>query len=775
MTELEFWAALVKDYPQTAQKLPTLTSHKIRKGVPPPLRSVVWVSMAGARDVELGDRFDKLCEEPSPFDGIIAKDVGRSFPAVEMFRDSQGPGQRMLGRVLRAFSLYNEEVGYCQGLGFLTGPLLMHMGEKDAFCVLVRLMENYDLQSCFLPNLSGLHLQIYQFQKLLTQHLPVLSAHLASLQVEAAYLSQWFLSFFAVTCPLAMLFRIYDVVFAEGASETIMRIALSLMRRNEERMLQSHEFEEVMQLLLSSAVWETYADDADDLVDDFTGFTGLVTRESLKKLESSFREVRHDDLVSRFAFLPDVGNATSKFFGRLWTAHAPAKPSALTANVVVVSGSSRPVSMLRKSPSKHSLASTTTSTYNTSDGTRSSDSQASDTTLISRDSAGDYRSMDYKPESIMFTVPNSVSKEDKDLHGQIEDLLTAMSEMQRDHAVLVAQLQREREERSEDHRALRHLVQHVKSNSLRSSMAERRRTAPIQIFDNSAELSPEDPLSNLLAQADDRLSQVRHERTSAVFDTKKRLRDSLGRSKDLLQVEMSRSQDLSRQLDEQEKATNTVKEELRDARNRLRESLEEKQRLEKELRSRNSLSGVLESPNRPILGRSETADARVSLSSPTGGPKGLIKLRLGRPTPSSPGGLNVPQQSLPKRTTSLATQSILSTEGHAPAAEDDLLVELVNAKTSEALARQELEEIKGKMDALKRMLGPLSPPTSASAQGGSNTNETKIPSSNTAVPRIVAPDNEIKTSATPATAAASGFWGWGRRSFSTTGPPEKAS
>ena len=32
MTELEFWAALVSDYPQTAQRLPTLTAHKIRGG-----------------------------------------------------------------------------------------------------------------------------------------------------------------------------------------------------------------------------------------------------------------------------------------------------------------------------------------------------------------------------------------------------------------------------------------------------------------------------------------------------------------------------------------------------------------------------------------------------------------------------------------------------------------------------------------------------------------------------------------------------------------------
>lgn len=138
MTELEFWTALVQNYTQTVQRLPTLTSSKIKAGVPPPLRGVVWVSMAGARDADLAADFDRLSLEPSEYEGLIGKDVGRSFPGVEMFRDSDGDGQRMLGTVLKCFSLYDEEIGYCQGLGFLVGPLLMHMGDKDAFCVLVR-------------------------------------------------------------------------------------------------------------------------------------------------------------------------------------------------------------------------------------------------------------------------------------------------------------------------------------------------------------------------------------------------------------------------------------------------------------------------------------------------------------------------------------------------------------------------------------------------------------------------------------------------------------
>ena len=138
MTELEFWAALVQDYPSTASRLPTLTTTKIRAGIPPPLRGVVWASMSGARKRSLEDAFERHKDESSPYEGIINKDIGRSFPGVEMFRDAEGEGQRMLGRVLKCFSLHDKDIGYCQGLGFLVGPLLMNMGEKESFGVLVR-------------------------------------------------------------------------------------------------------------------------------------------------------------------------------------------------------------------------------------------------------------------------------------------------------------------------------------------------------------------------------------------------------------------------------------------------------------------------------------------------------------------------------------------------------------------------------------------------------------------------------------------------------------
>lgn len=115
LTDLDFYAALVNDYPRTAMKLPFLLSKKVRGGIPPPLRGVIWISMSGARASDLENIYDRLQGESSPYEHLIGKDLGRTFPSVDIFSTTDGDGQRMLGRVLKAFSVYDPQIGYCQG------------------------------------------------------------------------------------------------------------------------------------------------------------------------------------------------------------------------------------------------------------------------------------------------------------------------------------------------------------------------------------------------------------------------------------------------------------------------------------------------------------------------------------------------------------------------------------------------------------------------------------------------------------------------------------
>ena len=76
----------------------------------------------------------------------IERDVNRTFPHHRYFSNTEGGsgeiGQKALGNVLTAYAVYNPEVGYCQGMNFMAGFLLIVSGsrEKESFCLLTALL-----------------------------------------------------------------------------------------------------------------------------------------------------------------------------------------------------------------------------------------------------------------------------------------------------------------------------------------------------------------------------------------------------------------------------------------------------------------------------------------------------------------------------------------------------------------------------------------------------------------------------------------------------------
>lgn len=72
------------------------------------------------------------------------------------------------------------------------------MPDEEAFCVLVRLMHSYGLRDMFLPEMPGLQLRLFQFDRLVEELLPVLHVHFVRQGVKSSmYCSQWFLTMFS--------------------------------------------------------------------------------------------------------------------------------------------------------------------------------------------------------------------------------------------------------------------------------------------------------------------------------------------------------------------------------------------------------------------------------------------------------------------------------------------------------------------------------------------------------------------------------------------------
>jgi hypothetical protein len=129
ISDWDFWQCLVEDFPRAAAKLPHLVSAKLlHGGIPHPLRGVLWQAMAQSTSTRLELMYDDLVNNttaPSPYARVIQRDLSRTFPTVDMFKCDGGLGQQAMERILTSYSIYDVQVGYCQGLAFLVGPLLM--------------------------------------------------------------------------------------------------------------------------------------------------------------------------------------------------------------------------------------------------------------------------------------------------------------------------------------------------------------------------------------------------------------------------------------------------------------------------------------------------------------------------------------------------------------------------------------------------------------------------------------------------------------------------
>lgn len=178
----------------------------------------------------------------------IMRDLNRTFPNHVLFSQRQGPGQRCLFHVLRAFSAWDARVGYVQGMGFVAAVLLMYMSEEEAFWTLAALVKgaaHAPLEGLYTPGMPLLQLCLAQFTALLRQELPRLGAHMAAEGVEPSmYCTHWFNTVFAYSLPFEHLLRVWDVFLLEGM-KTVFRVGLALLASAQDE-LQGAPFEKLV-------------------------------------------------------------------------------------------------------------------------------------------------------------------------------------------------------------------------------------------------------------------------------------------------------------------------------------------------------------------------------------------------------------------------------------------------------------------------------------------------------------------------------------------------
>jgi hypothetical protein len=157
------------------------------------------------------------------------------------------------------------------------------MSEEEAFCLLVRLMNQYHLRDMFIQDMPGLHLHLYQFERLLEDVEPALCYHLHKRGITPSiYATQWFLTLFAYRFPLQLVLRVYDLILSEGLEGAILKFGIALMQKNADTLLGMQDMS-ALKIFLNERLFDVYIDQTPSassiLESGFFGSSGGSDRE----------------------------------------------------------------------------------------------------------------------------------------------------------------------------------------------------------------------------------------------------------------------------------------------------------------------------------------------------------------------------------------------------------------------------------------------------------------------------------------------------------------
>eukprot|EP00105_Crassostrea_gigas_P023827 XP_011443850.1 PREDICTED: ecotropic viral integration site 5 ortholog isoform X4 [Crassostrea gigas] len=283
----EIWGKLVNDW-DNARKKTSLIKELVRRGIPHHFRGLAWQLLLGVHDSPHKQLYVEYLKQTSPSEKLIRRDIARTFPDHDFFKEKDGLGQESLFNVMKAYSLHDREVGYCQGSGFIVGLLLMQMPEEEAFAVLVKLMQDYRLRELFKPSMAELGLCMYKLECLIQELLPDLYLHFQSQGFHTSmYASSWFLTLYATSFSLSLSCRIMDLFISEGM-DVIFRVGIAILQTSQEELL-SMDMEGMLQHF-QKTLFSQYEGDPDRLFN--TAFAVKYSAKKMKKIEKEYTALK---------------------------------------------------------------------------------------------------------------------------------------------------------------------------------------------------------------------------------------------------------------------------------------------------------------------------------------------------------------------------------------------------------------------------------------------------------------------------------------------------
>ena len=288
---IEKWNYMLQNLREFKNEKLSKLKSRTRKGIPDSIRSYAWQKLCDFDEFYIKDLYQKLDSEPvdKNIESTIIKDLDRTFPNCQFFKDKYGNGQRKLLKVLSNYSKYNKEVGYIQGMSFIVALLLTYMDEESSFFMLHVIIKKYELEGLYLPGFPDLKKKCYVFLKLQKKFIPKIYNILKNDEIyPSAYASEWFICLFSRSLDFRVLVRVFDTFLLEGF-KVIYRFSLAFLKLKEKDFIEKCDITDASMITINNCLKNVKTKELFQVAFDFS-----LSKKYIENCEKEYESIKND-------------------------------------------------------------------------------------------------------------------------------------------------------------------------------------------------------------------------------------------------------------------------------------------------------------------------------------------------------------------------------------------------------------------------------------------------------------------------------------------------
>lgn len=217
------------------------------------LRFLSWIAIAlNCQEFFSENQYSQLLSETLPDEVLtqINKDLSRTAPDIAYFQTKEGLDS--LFSVLKAFAVYDKEVGYCQGMNILAANILL-VSDGDELNTFNLIKYIFDLKGLrfrefFVSGFPRLNMYLYVIKEILKDQKKKVYCKIEEINIpDEIWIFKWMQSLFSLVLPLDVIVRIWDCIFAFGI-EFSLNIIIALIELCEKEIDKVTELDDFINL-----------------------------------------------------------------------------------------------------------------------------------------------------------------------------------------------------------------------------------------------------------------------------------------------------------------------------------------------------------------------------------------------------------------------------------------------------------------------------------------------------------------------------------------------